>query len=213
MTLKITIGVFVFLFLSIASFGQRVVDTTGRYNGRDTRERIEYSRSGEVEKETYFYANGQIEQENLYEEGAPFYLISYDEHGNKIVEWGDRYNTPARWKKKRIWVFYVTILCFAMLTIGAARKYYEFVFFTCFTLTLLFPLFIIFIEKQRMPGNKVEELVFSELLILLPLTLLTMALINLIKKKTRLPTIASILAMIFGSVILLLFSLVSNFSF
>ncbi len=201
------------LLSSLACDGQRIVDTTGRYNGEYTKKRIEYSRAGELEKETYYFQNGRIEQENLYRDGVPYHLISFDQNGKTTAEWGDRAYVLEKWKKSWRWILWLTIVCFAGLTIAAARKNFENTFYTFLTLTLFVPFLIMMVEK-RVPaqdGNRNFDLMIASLIFLIPGCLFILSLISL-SKRIKIPWYISILAMVIRVAFLLFFGMVAGIS-
>jgi hypothetical protein len=209
---KGSIGILIFiLFSSMVSYSQKIVDTTGMYNGETTKKRIEFSRAGELTKETYYFPNGRIEQENLYQEGVPYYWISFDQHGNKTAEWGDPENSLVKWRKGRLWVLSLTIVCFAGLTVAAARRNYENTFYIFLTLSLFIPFLIMLLEKQRSlaDGNRNFHLILSSLIFLIPGSLFILSLISL-SKRIKIPWSISILAILISLVFLLFFAMVSN---
>jgi hypothetical protein len=203
-----TSAMLVILLSSLVSYSQKIVDTTGSYNGENTKKRIEFSRAGELEKETYYYPNGRIEQENFYHDGVPYHLISFDQNGKTTSEWGDRAYVLEKWKKSGRWILWLTIVCFVGLTITAARKNFENTFYTFLTLTLFVPFLIIMAEKRMaaQDGNQNFDWMIGSLIFLIPGCLFILSLISF-SKRIKIPLFLSILAMLISLVFLLFSSL------
>jgi hypothetical protein len=189
------------------------VDTTGLYNGEYAKKSIEFSAAGLIEKETWYYPNGRIEQENFYHDGVPSHVISYDQDGKKTSEWGDRAYESEKWKKSRLLVLSLTIVCFAGLTIAATRKNFGNTFYIFLILTLFFPLFVMTAEKRMSApdANRYVNLIIASLIFLIPGGLFILSLISF-SKTVKIPWYISVLAMLISLGFLLFFSMVAGIS-
>jgi hypothetical protein len=204
-------AILVILLSSQVSRSQKIVDTTGLYNGEYTKKRIEFSAAGLTEKETWYYPNGRIEQENFYHDGVPYHLISFDQDGKRTSEWGDREYVLGKWKKTRLWVLSLTVVCLVGLTIAAARKDFGNTFYIFLVLTLFVP-FLIMVAENRMPaadGNRNFDLIVAALIFLIPGCLLILSLISLTRRK-QIPRYISIIAMLISIAFLLVFGMVAG---
>jgi hypothetical protein len=204
-------AILIIMLSSLVSQSQKIVDTTALYRGEYTKKRTEFSAGGLIQKETWYYPDGRIEEESFYNDGESYYWISYDQYGKMTAEWGDRQNMQEKWRKRRRWILSITIVCFAGVTIAAARKNFENTFYISLILTLIVPFLIMITEKwlRTQEGNQNFELIVASLIFLIPGSLLILSLISF-SKRIKIPWYMAILGMLVSVAFLLFFDMVAN---